>query len=102
LSWRSVIWGITPNWLFSIILSLLYCIFKLIRDHSDDIKVGRTKIDVGKRMEDGKGETVVAIFEIKDWYLVCTKSWGALKGHPQCVSEVDVVEVVEFNISELQ
>ena len=63
-------------------------------EHDGDIKVGRTEIEVGKKLRE-KGETVIAIFEIKDWYLVCTKSRGALKGH-RIVCGKDVVEVVEF------
>jgi len=72
-------------------------IYRLICEHNGDIKVGRTEIEVGKKLYE-KGETVITIFESSGWYLVCTKSRGALKGHPHCVCGKDVVEVVEFGI----
>ncbi|MGI2335753.1 MAG: hypothetical protein ACRKGH_03805 [Dehalogenimonas sp.] len=56
---------------------------------------GQYPIEVGKPIND-KGETVIAIFEAKDWYMVCTKSRGALTGHPHYVSSEDVVETEQF------
>jgi len=35
-------------------------IFKLIREHNVDIKVGRTEIEIGKKLDE-KGETIIAI-----------------------------------------
>ena len=58
-------------------------------------KTPKTEIEVGKKLDE-KGETVIATFESNGWYLVCTKSRGALKGHPHCVYGEDVVEVVRF------
>ncbi len=49
-----------------------------------------TEITVANLIHE-KGETVIAISKIKDWYLVCTKSRGALKGHPHCICGEDVV-----------
>ena len=64
-------------------------------DHNGDIKTPRGEIEVGNPINE-KGETVIAIFEVKDWYLVCTRSRGTLKGHPHCICGQDVVEAVEF------
>jgi hypothetical protein len=57
---------------------------KLITEHNGDIKTPRIEIEVCKKLNE-KGETFIMIFEIKGWYLVCTKSRGALKGHPHCI-----------------
>ena len=70
-------------------------IFRLEMEHNGTIKVGRTQIEVGKRLYEG-GEFVVAIFETIGWYLVCTKTRGALSGTPHYIDGQDVIEVVDF------
>ena len=75
-------------------------IFKIALETHFSSLVINTEIEVGKPLGE-KGEVVIAIFEIaegtgKGWFLVCTKSRGALKGHPHCVNGEDVVRVVGF------
>jgi hypothetical protein len=70
-------------------------IYKLETEHNGAVKVGKSEISVGKRLGEG-GEIVVAIFEIKDWYMVCTQSRGAFMDSPVYVSGSDVTLAIEF------
>ena len=72
-------------------------IFRLVLEHNGTLKVlGQYILEVGKPVHDN-GETVIAIFEIEVWYLICTKSRGALKDVPTWIDGQDVVAVVEFS-----
>jgi hypothetical protein len=70
-------------------------IYKLETEHHGAVNVGKSEIAVGKRLGEG-GEIVVAIFEIKEWYVVCTQSRGAFMDSPVYVSGADVTLAVEF------
>ena len=70
-------------------------IFKLVLEHQGKIKVGQTKIEVGKGIYEG-GDFVLAIFETAGWYLVCTKTRGGFTGTPLYVDGQDVVRVIDF------
>ncbi len=70
-------------------------IYRLETEHNTNINVGKSEIAVGKRLGEG-GQIVVAIFEMKDWYLVCTESRGAFIDSPVYVSGADVTLAIEF------
>ena len=70
-------------------------IYRLETEHTGAVNVGKSEISVGKRLGEG-GEIVVAIFEIKDWYMVCTQSRGAFMDSPVYVSGSDVTLAIEF------
>jgi hypothetical protein len=69
-------------------------IFQLELEHNGVIKIPRMNIQIGSRFY--QEESVIAIFESKGWYLVCTRSRGALAGSPWYIDGNDVVRVVEF------
>jgi hypothetical protein len=96
-----------PKELYQQIKRRLFCpsypltdrrIFKLVLEHDGTIKVGRTQIEVGKKIFEG-GEFIVAIFETKGWYLVATKTNGAVMGRPYYVDGQDVIQIVDFMFS---
>ncbi len=71
-------------------------IYRLETEHNTNINVGKSEIAVGKRLGEG-GQIVVAIFEMKDWYLVCTESRGAFVDSPVYVDGADVTLAIEFS-----
>jgi hypothetical protein len=71
-------------------------IFKLEMEHDSNIKVGKTEVEVGKKLGERDG-IVVAIFEMKDWYLVCTESRGAFVDSPFYIDGADVTHVIDFS-----
>jgi hypothetical protein len=63
-------------------------------EHHGVVNVSRMTVQIGSRFyEDGP---VVAIFETEGWYMICTKTRGALVGSPKYIDGNDVVEAVEF------
>ncbi len=72
-------------------------IYKLETEHKGVVNVGKSEMAVGKRLGEG-GEIVVAIFEMKGWYLVCTQSRGAFMDSPVYVSGADVTLAIEFTV----
>jgi hypothetical protein len=63
-------------------------------EHHGTVNVSRMTVQIGMRSY--TSEPIVAIFAIKGWYQVCTKSMGALAGSPKYISGNDVVEVVKY------
>jgi hypothetical protein len=72
-------------------------IFRLITEHNGVIKVGRMEVQVGIRY--GDDEPIIAIFEMKDWFIIAYRSRGELVGCPKYLPAKDVVEVVEYSPS---
>ena len=65
--------------------------------HKGPIKIAPIEVQVGK--QSGKhDEIVVAIFESKGWYLVCTLNQGAVAGSHKYIDAADVVQVVDFSV----
>jgi hypothetical protein len=69
-------------------------IFQLEMEHNEAVNVSRMTVRIGARFF--QDEPIAAIFEIKDWYVICTRSKGALAGSPRYIAASDVVGVVEY------
>ena len=54
------------------------------------------EVQVGKPLGE-RDEIVVAIFESKGWYLICTLNQGVVAGSPKFIDRVDVTQVVDFS-----
>jgi hypothetical protein len=59
-------------------------------------KGSRTEVAVGKQIAGTGHETVYAIFESPDAYLICTPTHGVAGLPPTIVKRKDVVEVADF------
>ena len=69
-------------------------IFQLVLEHHGAVNVSRMTVQIGSRFYEDV--PIVAIFETEGWYMICTKTRGALAGSPKYIDGNDVVEVVEF------
>jgi hypothetical protein len=69
-------------------------IFQLVLEHHGVINVPRMTVQIGSRFDENG--PIAAIFEIKGWFMICTRTMGALTGSPRYIDGKDVVEVVEF------
>jgi len=71
-------------------------IFKIVVEHKGTIKTPPMEVQVGKPLGE-RDEIVVAIFESKGWYLICTLNQGVVAGSPKFIDRVDVTQVVDFS-----
>ncbi|MEN8615428.1 hypothetical protein ABFB09_09210, partial [Dehalogenimonas sp. THU2] len=51
------------------------------------------QIEVGQEYE---GQIILAIFDIGDWFAICTKTQGVLEGGPKYIAKDSVKTVTEF------